>query len=97
MRVAVVEPEDRGLGEQRIVDAEARLLGLEVLQGRVLLPGVDVGEDRVAVAEGSPLAVLPAQADGLPSTRREPKASASPNPSRRAAVPEGLPARRAGA
>ena len=64
-RVAVVETEHGGFGEQRVVNAETGLLGIEVLEGRVGGVCLHVVEHSVAVAEGAAFAVLAAEPDGF--------------------------------
>jgi hypothetical protein len=92
-RVAVVEAEDGRLGQEGVVDAEARLIRVEVLERRVFLPGLHVGEDRVAVAEGPAFVSWPLRRTGSPrrggSRTRAPRRSPSP----RAAVLKCLRAR----
>src|SRR5271165_2608775 len=90
-RVAVVEAEHGRLGEQRIVDAEARLPRVEVPEGGERLARLAVGKDRVPVAEGSPLGVLPAQPDGRSLDEERPERERlAETPVHRPAVPEGL-------
>ena len=64
-RVAVVETQHGGFGEERVVNAETGLLGIEVLEGRVGGVGLHVVDDSVAVAEGAAFAVLAAETDGF--------------------------------
>ena len=63
-RVAVIEAEDGGLGEQAVVNAEFRLVFLEVVEGDVAFFGLGVDQDGVPLAEGAAAAVLAAQANG---------------------------------
>jgi len=56
--VAVLEAQHRGLGEKTVVDLEARLVLSQVGQRCVLLPALLIDEDRMAVTESSPRAVL---------------------------------------
>ena len=63
-RVAVVEAEHRGLGEQRVVDAESGLVVVDVVEGDVGFASLGVVPGRVALGEGSAHAVLPGQPYG---------------------------------
>ena len=60
--VAVLEAEHAGFGEDRVVDAEARLVRGEVVQRNPALLVFDVDEDAVALVEGAALRVLAAEA-----------------------------------
>ncbi len=62
-RVTVIEPEDGGLGEEAVVNADARLFLREMEQRNVRLPRLRVVDDGVARAESSAPAVLPGKAD----------------------------------
>ena len=60
--VAVLESQDRELGQQAVVDAEDSLLGVETRQWSVGFAGSHFVEDRVSLAEGPASAVLSAEA-----------------------------------
>ena len=62
-RVAVIEAEHRVFAQERIVDAEARLLRREMLQRDVPLAGLLVVEHRVALREGAAARVLAGEPD----------------------------------
>ena len=62
--VAVLEAEDGGLGEHRVVDLETGLVRRHMFQRRVLGRVLDVDQHRVALVEGAAPAVLPREADG---------------------------------
>ena len=61
---AVLEAEDGGFGEEGVVDLELCLALAKVLEGDVLLFGLDIGEDGVALVEGAAFGVLAGEADG---------------------------------
>src|SRR6187402_587504 len=63
-RVAVLEAEHCGLGQHRVVDLEATLAIVEVLQRRIAQLRLGVDEDGVALIEGAALRVLSGEADG---------------------------------
>ena len=80
-RVAVLEAEAGVLRERAVVDLERRQRAGEVLDRRVLEPGLLVVEDEVAVREGAALGVLAGEPDvgALGQQRGEASASAWPN------------------
>src|SRR5438552_2522846 len=60
---AELEAEHGVLGQHAVDDAEGRLVAPDVVERDVLVVGVDVVQDRVALAEGAAARVLPAHAD----------------------------------
>src|SRR6266478_3652867 len=60
---AELEAEDGVLGQHAVDDAEGLLVAPDVVEWDVLVVGVDVVEDGVALAEGAAAGVLPAHAD----------------------------------
>src|SRR5207244_340112 len=60
---AELEAEHGVLGQHAVDDAEGRLVAPDVVERDVLVVGVDVVEDGVALAEGAAARVLPAHAD----------------------------------
>src|SRR5436309_3520547 len=60
---AELEAEDGALRQHAVVDAERRLVASDVVERDVLVAGLDVVEDGVALAEGAAARVLPAHAD----------------------------------
>src|SRR5438309_3233056 len=60
---AELEAEHGVLGQHAVDDAEGRLVAPDVVEWDVLVVGVDVVEDGVALAEGAAARVLPAHAD----------------------------------
>ena len=65
-RVAVLEGEDRLLGERAVDHLEAALVGRQVVERDPAGAVVVIAVDRVAVAERAALRVLAGQADGVP-------------------------------
>ena len=62
-RIAVIEAEHGGLGEQAVVDAEFGLVFFEMVERDVALFGLGIDQDGVPLAEGAAAAVLAAQSD----------------------------------
>src|SRR5690606_30940983 len=62
-RVAVVEAEYGGLGQQRVVHAEFRLAGRDTFEGHVTFARLRIIEHRVALAERAAAAILAAEPD----------------------------------
>ena len=64
-RIPVVEAQNRGFGEERVVHAVATLLGLQIVQGDVAITRLRIIKHAVTMAEGAATHVLAAEADAV--------------------------------
>src|SRR5205085_2896838 len=62
-RVAIIEPEHRGLREQAVINADTRLVGREMEQRHIRLAAFRVVNKRMAGAESATAAVLARESD----------------------------------
>lgn len=62
--VAIIEAEDSGFGEERVVATEISLVLGEVLEGNVTISVLGVVEDGMALRESAATNILPGEADG---------------------------------
>ena len=64
-RVAVIETENGGFGEEAVVNAEAALVRGEILEGDEAFASLGVVEDGVALGEGAATAILAGEPDAM--------------------------------